>query len=74
MAIAHSEYRTIRLVIQPGRMIPGRSYWSLHALQVINNVPRSRILLDGYVPLLRKDCTTEEIVEAIAAVAAQSML
>jgi hypothetical protein len=69
-----STYRTVRLIIQPGRIRSDRSYWCIHAVRVTRGVPRTVVLVDGFVPLLREDCTTEEILEAIAAVADQSML
>jgi hypothetical protein len=74
MADTVSTYRTVRLIIQPGRIRSDRSYWCVHAVRVTRGVPRTVVLCDGFVPLLREDCTTQEIMEAIAAVADQTMI
>ena len=69
-----STYRQVRLVVQIPQDRASRSYWSLHAIGVQKGVPTSRILLDGYVPALDPNCTTEEILEAVHAASTQGML
>jgi hypothetical protein len=69
-----STYRQIRLVLQVPPLDGVRTYWSLHAVGVRRGVPTSKILLDGTVARLSPTPTTEEILEALAAVVASTML
>ena len=69
-----SRYRQVRLVLQVPHTPGGRTYWSLHAVGVRAGVPHSVILLDGVVPGISAQPTTEEILEAIDAAVRGSML
>lgn len=69
-----SSYRQVRLVINLANVENGRTYWSLHFVGVYKGVPRSKVVLDGYVAEMDPMPTVEEVLEAIAAVASQSML
>ena len=69
-----STYRQVRLVLQIPVDRGSRSYWSLHAVGVRNGIPTARILLDGFVPGLDRQPTTEEILEALDAAVRGAML
>lgn len=74
MPDAVSTYRTVRLILQPGRIRPDMSYWALHAVRVTRGHPRTVVIADGFVGLLRENCTAHEIVEALDAVVDQLLV
>lgn len=69
-----SNYRQVRLVLQVPVNGASQTYWSLHAVGVKGGIPTARVLLDGFVPALHQQCTTEEILEAIDAAVRGAML
>lgn len=69
-----STYRVVRLSIHVPHVEGATARWSLIATGVKRGIPSSQVLLDGTVPLPGPAPTTEEIVEAIDAIARQSML
>lgn len=74
MARAVSNYRVARLSLYPPPSPGGNWRYALVATLVRNNVPHTNVLLDGVIPNGHPSPTTEEVLEAIDAVARAHML
>jgi hypothetical protein len=66
MADRISNYRQIRLVINPARFDGTSASWALNAIVVKSGVPRATSLASGDVGGLGWDCSEEEIWAALA--------
>lgn len=74
MADRISQYRVVRLAIHVPPTGGATARWTLVATGVRRGIPHAAILLDGSVRLPGPAPTTEEILEAVHAIAEQSML